>query len=278
MKLKKTLNTFNDRLQLLQKPGYVASSCNFKFELNPTDRLLADDEAKVEKLHDEVNIARVLFQGQMQAQIIALVKLEIASVQNAIRKSVAKSIVDITTTLALLDPTLEEGHNSDIFQFVLDTDTADLPSLLQHSEFQTKHKLYDLIHTFAQEQATATTPTDAYRPTEDRTYAVDDTSPTVILFLQISQAVFVTSWDTYLKQIALLENTKKVKAYLSASTAEKATQDTAMALADLDLNDPVTVKNVIDKSVACWDMTKYEFLRSKRNYSSTRFSTRAIGL
>ncbi|CAJ1935943.1 unnamed protein product [Cylindrotheca closterium] len=28
----------------------------------------------------------------------------------------------------------------------------------------------------------------------------------------------------------------------------------------------------------CWDMTKYEFLRSKRNYSSTRFSTRAIGI
>ncbi|CAJ1933491.1 unnamed protein product [Cylindrotheca closterium] len=28
----------------------------------------------------------------------------------------------------------------------------------------------------------------------------------------------------------------------------------------------------------CWDMTKYEFLRSKRNYSSTRFLTRAIGI
>ncbi|CAJ1930019.1 unnamed protein product [Cylindrotheca closterium] len=28
----------------------------------------------------------------------------------------------------------------------------------------------------------------------------------------------------------------------------------------------------------CWDMTKYEFLCSKRNYSSTKFSTRTIGL
>ncbi|CAJ1962237.1 unnamed protein product [Cylindrotheca closterium] len=35
--------------------------------------------------------------------------------------------------------------------------------------------------------------------------------------------------------------------------------------------------NTVEKKW-CWDMTKYEFLRSKRNYSSTRFSTRAIGI
>ncbi|CAJ1951614.1 unnamed protein product [Cylindrotheca closterium] len=250
IKLKKNLKNLNDRQITLNQDDYVPRSTKFKFQLHSSARLLEESKADVDKVEHACNTAVGLMQTTICDELKKLVKLEIASVQKAIQHCIARSVVVIAITLAIGDPDLSETKSCDIYQFIFDTADAQTPPFLKHSEFSNVNAVYDCIFALAHAHTPAETGTTAYRYEADRImYAVTATSPTVVVFQHIFQALFVDSWDTFEKQTSTIANTELMKKFIALARAETSTATTAMAIADLDLTNPQTVQDIINQRV-----------------------------
>lgn len=249
-RLRKHLKDYEDRRSKISETGHVVSSTKLNFQLKASARLQEDDKAALDALDNQVGVDLTIYQDKLKGHIDSLLKLEIKCVKSAIKKHVARSIVIISTSLAIVDPDLDDKKGCDIYQLLLDTATNDSLPLLKYSEFDDANGIYDMIFQLAQDGvASGETPTSAYRPTAGRTYAVTAESTVVLSFKNVIKALFLDSWDTFLKQETQVANLKKMKTFIANIRAKKSTEDTAMDLANLDLTNAQTVQDIIDHRV-----------------------------
>lgn len=250
LKLRKRLHLLTNRKAQLSTEGNYVRSTIFKFTLNASADLREDNATEVNAISTQCGIIVDMMQKKLQTQLIQLTDLEIALVQKSIKACVIHSTTTITTMLALLDSDLDEAHGCDIYQYVFDQDNTPC-SLLKHTELASYNAIYDGIHEAAVNNSPPNeVPTEAYRHTADRSmYNVTATSTSVVSFKTIFKALFVNSWDTFLQQTTHLANTQKMKLFLTQLHADSATEQVATSIAELDLNDPETVKAAIDHRV-----------------------------
>ena len=255
IQLRKSLKHFEERLAKLNEAGAMLRSAQFNFTLNPTARLLEDNKDGVTAVQQASDASLLVMHDRFKDHVISLLKLERDCVKKAIRNLIAKSIVAIATSIAIVDPTLTDNQACDIYQFVLDSAaSANTPQLLipvlKYSEFDNANSIYDQIFALSREGANADElPATAYRHTADKTYAVTVDSPAVKSFIQVLKILFFQSWETFLQRDKQLEDGKKMRSFLANIRAKTATEDTALNIAQLDLTDAATVQNVIDHRV-----------------------------
>lgn len=249
-KHKLRLKALNERVAILSKEDFIPSSANLKFSIYASDLLREENDAAVTTAQTNCETSIRVMQNAVRKQLLALAKLEIIAVQKAIRGTVARSTASIAATLAIGDPTIDNNQSCDIYQLLFDTVLAG-PPLLKHTEFSDVDSLYTRIHEFA----VASTPDEAgarpYRHTEERViYNVTTASPTYVSFKTIFTAIFVTSWDTYETQESVIKAAATMKEFIGTIRASTATATTAMDVDALDLTNPATVEQVIEKRVS----------------------------
>jgi len=255
IQLRKALKHFEEQLAKLNEAGAMLRSAQFNFTLNPTARLLEDNKDGVATIQQASDASLLVMHDRFKDHVISLLKLERDCVKKAIQKLIARSVVAISTSIAIVDTTLADNQACDIYQFVLDSAaTANNPHtlipVLKYSEFADSNSLYDKIFALAREGANADElPATAYRHTADKNYAVTADSPAVKSLIQVIKLLFFESWETFLRRDKQLEDGKKMKSFIANIRAKKTTEDTALNITQLDLNDAATVQNIIDHRV-----------------------------
>jgi len=253
IQLRKALKNYEDRLTKLNEPGAVLRSAQFNFTLSASARLLEDNKEGVKQAQEASDAELLLMHDRFKDHVIKILKLEVDCVKKAIKKLIAKSIVSIATSIALVDPSLADNKACDIFQFVLDSDTANPDTMtpnLKYSEFTTANDVYDMIFEFSKEGSNqAENALAAYRHTPGRQYAVNAESPAVKTYNQVIKTLFFDSWNNFLGRDKQISDNKKMQSFLSNLRAQKSTETTALNLAELDLSDAKSVQDIIDHRV-----------------------------
>lgn len=265
--LQKKLKNFQNRLNEVNVENYVPRSAKFNFELNCSNQLYSEQQAKVDELRQACSMAILLAQEKLRKQVAELIKLEITSVKSRVEKLFATTVVTTANTIAMIDPDIQETDAAKIYRTVFDH--TDATSLLRHSTMSSSQRLYDVIFHLGKDSA-ATTPAASDATSSTQTSDVSTTSgsqpyrpatqsqsqddsllskPYVTIFKTAIQAIFVDSWTTYTTSEAHLQNLKSVQLYLESARAATASGATAMDVDELQLPSNNNVETIVNRAV-----------------------------
>ena len=261
IKTRKTLKNLIAREKETAVDLYKLKSTRFAFELCCSDRLYEDKKTAVDELRATCKLAVETMQEKLRKEVLKLIKLEIESVKLNIQELFLSTILLIANTLALLDPTVEDFHYCDIYQFSFDS-AQHSPSLLKYSCFADANALYDMI--FQQEQKVTPAPTaaanataaipapiaTAYRCPDPPEYNVTATTPAVPTFIVAIEALFTTSWDSFLKCERDLAQDQAVYKYIKTFETADASEATAMDIDDIQTDDNKTLEETVKRAMA----------------------------
>ena len=257
VKLRKTLQNLRTRKAEASVEDYQLKSTRFKFELNVSDQLYGEKKPEVDTLRENCKLAIALMQEQIRKQVVKVIDLEIDSIQTRLQNLFADTTILTSHTLAILDPSADERQAHDVYRIWFDDDEH-AATLLKHSGFANSTELYEFL--FKQEtQANPPPPADPangvpapvayFRPDNPR-YSVTATSPAATTYFASIKALFRDSWDVYAQIESDNEKTLKVSKLIQILRAERASEQTAMDVDDIQEANNNTLKETVARAVA----------------------------